>query len=58
MKAMLLEKICDLRTEREPLRLAELPLPEPGPCEVRLRQLSLVPGRPGEPLPGLPGHRP
>ncbi len=67
MKAMLLEKICDLSTEREPLRLAELPLPEPGPCEVRLRvlvcgvchtELDEIEGRTPPPVyPVVPGHQ-
>ena len=37
MKAMLLEKLSDLRVEREPLRLVNYPVPEPGPGEVRIR---------------------
>lgn len=37
MKAMVLNKIVDLRTEREPLLLTELPIPVPGQKEVLLK---------------------
>ena len=36
MKAMLLEKITDVRENPSPLRLGELPVPEPGVGQVRL----------------------
>lgn len=37
MRAMVLDKLCDLSTERRPLRLTRLPVPEPGPGEVRIK---------------------
>lgn len=37
MRAMLLEKLSDLNVERNPLRLVEYPIPEPGSGEVRIR---------------------
>lgn len=40
MKAMVLCQISDLRTNRNPLRCAELPIPEPAGSEVVLRVLT------------------
>lgn len=37
MKAMILKQLCDLSQTREPLTAAELPLPEPGEREIRLK---------------------
>ncbi len=37
MKALILKQICDLSQTREPLTAAELPLPEPGEREIRLK---------------------
>lgn len=37
MKALILNQICDLSQTREPLTAAELPLPEPGEREIRLK---------------------
>lgn len=37
MNALILEQICDLHVEREPLRLVEYPIPEPAIGEVRIR---------------------
>jgi propanol-preferring alcohol dehydrogenase len=67
MKAMLLEKISDLRTMREPLRLQEIPVPEPGEREVLIRvlacgvchtELDEIEGRTPPPMfPVVPGHQ-
>ena len=67
MKAMLLEKLSDLRVEREPLRLVNYPVPEPGPGEVRIRvtvcgvchtELDEIEGRTPPPqLPVILGHQ-
>lgn len=67
MKAMLLEKLSDLRSEREPLRLVDYPIPQPGPGEVRIRvtvcgvchtELDEIEGRTPPPkLPVIPGHQ-
>ena len=67
MKAMSLEKICDLSIEREPLRLVELPVPEPAAGEVLIRvtvcgvchtELDEIEGRTSPPrLPVIPGHQ-
>jgi propanol-preferring alcohol dehydrogenase len=65
MKAMLLERIAPIDTS--PLRLAELPLPEPQSGEVRLRvrccaicrtDLHVIEGDlPQEKMPIVPGHQ-
>ena len=67
MKAMLLEKLSDLRVEREPLRLVNCPIPEPGLGEVRIRvtvcgvchtELDEIEGRTPPPrLPMILGHQ-
>ena len=67
MQAMLLEKLSDLKVEREPLRLTEYPIPEPGPSEVRVRvtvcgvchtELDEIEGRTPPPkLPVILGHQ-
>ncbi|MDA3902130.1 MAG: zinc-dependent alcohol dehydrogenase family protein [Desulfuromusa sp.] len=67
MKAMLLQKLSDLRSEREPLRLVEYPIPEPGSGEVRIRvavcgvchtELDEIEGRTPPPkLPVILGHQ-
>ncbi len=67
MKAMVLEKICDLRTEREPLRLVDIPVPEPVRGEVLVRvhacgvchtELDEIEGRTPPPrFPVVPGHQ-
>ena len=66
MKAMVLEKICDLSKTREPLRAAELSDPEPAPGEIRIRvaacgvchtELDEIEGRtPPKKMPVVPGH--
>ena len=40
MKAMLLREIVDLNSNPEPLQLAEVPLPEPGPTDILLRVIT------------------
>ncbi len=65
MKAMLLERIAAI--DSSPLRLAEVPIPEPGPGEVRLRvrccaicrtDLHVIEGDlPRQRLPVIPGHQ-
>ncbi|NOQ52932.1 MAG: zinc-binding alcohol dehydrogenase family protein [Desulfuromonadaceae bacterium] len=67
MQAMLMEKLSDLRVEREPLRLVEYPIPEPGLDEVRIRvtvcgvchtELDEIEGRTPPPrLPVILGHQ-
>ncbi len=67
MRAMLLEKIVSLHDRREPLRLADLPRPSPGPGEVLIRvsacgvchtELDEIEGRTPPPkLPVIPGHQ-
>ena len=39
MKAWVLKNICDLRTEKKPLAMVDVFLPEPGEHEVRIRVL-------------------
>ncbi|MBN1957905.1 MAG: zinc-dependent alcohol dehydrogenase family protein [Desulfuromonadales bacterium] len=67
MQAMVLEKLCDLRVEREPLRLVDWPVPQPGADEVRIRvttcgvchtELDEIEGRTPPPqLPVILGHQ-
>jgi propanol-preferring alcohol dehydrogenase len=67
MRAWRLEKLVDLQVEREPLRLMECPIPEPGPGDVRIRvaacgvchtELDEIEGRTPPPLlPVIPGHQ-
>ncbi len=67
MKAMVLEKLVDLRVESEPLRLVERPIPEPAAGEVRVRvtvcgvchtELDEIEGRTPPPrLPMILGHQ-
>ena len=66
MKAMQLERIVSLDEEENPLSPAELPVPEPGPGEVRIAvsacgvchtELDEIEGRTAPPkLPVVPGH--
>jgi alcohol dehydrogenase, propanol-preferring len=65
MKAMLLERIAPINTS--PLKLVELPLPEPGPGEVRIKvrccaicrtDLHVIEGDlPRQKMPIVPGHQ-
>jgi len=67
MKAMILERVCDLGREPEPLRLAERPVPVPGEGEVLVRvsvcgvchtELDEIEGRTPPPrFPVVPGHQ-
>ncbi|SEA46375.1 alcohol dehydrogenase, propanol-preferring [Desulfuromusa kysingii] len=67
MKAMILEKICDLTVEREPLRLIEMSIPEPAAHEVRIKvttcgvchtELDEIEGRTPPPVfPMVLGHQ-
>lgn len=64
---MLLERIVPLHDRREPLRLADVPRPSPGPGEVLIRisacgvchtELDEIEGRTPPPkLPVIPGHQ-
>ncbi len=67
MKAMLLEKIVSMSETDEPLRPADVPVPEPGPGQVLIRlsacgvchtELDEIEGRTPPPrLPVIPGHQ-
>lgn len=67
MKAMLINRIGEVSRDNEPLRAAELPVPEPGPGEVLLHvsvcgvchtELDEIEGRTPPPvLPVVPGHQ-
>ena len=66
MKAMVMECVVSLGESATPLRMVDLPVPEPGPGEVRLRvlacgvchtELDEIEGRTPPPsLPVVPGH--
>lgn len=66
MKAMQLTRLGRMSRESDPLRTAELPVPEPGPEEIRIRvracgvchtELDEIEGRTAPPsLPVIPGH--
>lgn len=66
MRAMILERTMGLSAGSEPLRLVELPIPEPGRHELRIRvsvcgvchtELDEIEGRAKPPaLPVVPGH--
>lgn len=67
MKALLLEKITDLSTDKKPLQLSDVPEPEAGEGEVLIRlgacgvchtELDEIEGRtPPADLPVIPGHQ-
>jgi len=67
MKAMVIEKVCNLTVEKEPLRFVEIPLPVPGDNEVLVKVLSCgvchteldeIEGRTPPPhFPMVPGHQ-
>jgi propanol-preferring alcohol dehydrogenase len=67
MKAMLLNRICDLRTTTDPLSLEEVPVPRPNPDEVLIQvaacgvchtELDIIEGRTPPPaFPIIPGHQ-
>ena len=66
MKAMVLRGVHDLRKDREPLTLEQVPMPAPGPGELLLKvlacgvchtELDEIEGRtPPEAYPVIPGH--
>ncbi len=67
MKAMLLDKITSLEQDQNPLRLAKVPIPRPGPGEVLIRnsvcgvchtELDEIEGRTSPAFfPMIPGHQ-
>jgi alcohol dehydrogenase, propanol-preferring len=67
MKAMLLHKIMDVSKNEQPLQLADIPVPVPGPdqllvkvsvCGVCHTELDEIEGRtPPKKLPVVPGHQ-
>ncbi len=67
MKAMILEQITDLSENDAPLRMTELPIPEPGQSQVLIKvlacgvchtELDEIEGRTPPPsLPVVPGHQ-
>jgi propanol-preferring alcohol dehydrogenase len=67
MKAMVIERICNLKEEREPLRLVDMPPPETGDNEVLVKvsscgichtELDEIEGRTPPPrFPVIPGHQ-
>jgi len=67
MKAMLLNKVCNLSQERKPLVLAEVPVPEPGEREILIKistcgvchtELDEIEGRTPPPtFPMILGHQ-
>ncbi len=67
MKAMLLNQLCDLQTETEPLVVADVHIAPPGPDEILIRvsacgvchtELDIIEGRTPPPsLPIIPGHQ-
>jgi len=66
MKAMVINRISSLKDDASPLDLVELPVPEPGAGEIRIRvaacgvchtELDEIEGRTAPPrLPVVPGH--
>ena len=66
MKAMQLKRLVSLENEKSPLALVDLPVPEPGPGELRIAvsacgvchtELDEIEGRTAPPvLPVVPGH--
>lgn len=67
MKAMLIEQIAQIKDNSEPLKLRQVPTPEPGPGEVLIKVLACgvchtemdeIEGRTPPPhLPVIPGHQ-
>jgi propanol-preferring alcohol dehydrogenase len=67
MKAMVITEVSDLRVERNPLKLRDVPRPSPGEGEVLLKvwacgvchtELDEIEGRAAPPkLPVIPGHQ-
>ncbi|HOW56026.1 MAG TPA: zinc-dependent alcohol dehydrogenase family protein [Syntrophorhabdaceae bacterium] len=67
MKAMVIEKVCDLRVEKQPLKFVQLPIPHVGDAEILVRvsscgvchtELDEIEGRTPPPkFPVIPGHQ-
>lgn len=67
MKAMVIDRICDLKEEKEPLKLVEMPVPVPRDDEVLVKvsvcgvchtELDEIEGRTPPPrFPVVPGHQ-
>lgn len=66
MKAWVLEEYADVLRQPEPLRLRELPVPQPGPADILIRvlacgichtELDEIEGRATPRLPVVPGHQ-
>lgn len=67
MKAMVIDRICDLKVEKEPLRPVEMPIPSVSSADVLVRvtvcgvchtELDEIEGRtPPSRLPMVPGHQ-
>ncbi len=67
MKAMVIDRVCDLGVEKEPLRLVEMPVPSVGDAQVLVRvsacgvchtELDEIEGRTPPPrFPVVPGHQ-
>lgn len=67
MKAMVLNKICDLKVEKNPLELVEMPQPVPGEREILIKvtccgvchtEIDEIEGRiPPPRFPIIPGHQ-
>lgn len=67
MKAMAIERVCDLRIEKEPLAFVEMPVPSVGAREILVRvsacgvchtELDEIEGRTPPPrFPVVPGHQ-
>lgn len=67
MQALVLKRICDLKVERQPLEIADVPLPTAGPGEIVIEvgacgichtEIDEIEGRTPPPLfPVIPGHQ-
>lgn len=67
MKAWIIDRVCDLKTETEPLKLTELPKPVPGVGELLIKvrvcgichtEIDEIEGRTPPPVyPVVPGHQ-
>lgn len=67
MKAWIIDRVCDLKTENYPLKLVELPIPVPGEGELLLKvsacgvchtEIDEIEGRTPPPVyPVVPGHQ-
>ncbi|MHB8109149.1 MAG: alcohol dehydrogenase catalytic domain-containing protein, partial [Syntrophorhabdaceae bacterium] len=67
MRAMVIDRVCDLRVDREPLRLVEMPVPSIGDSDILVKvsacgvchtELDEIEGRtPPSSFPMVPGHQ-